>query len=241
MLRSLLFAVYFWVFLMLTMLVMIPLLVLPRQPRQHYRLMLTRFAAWLCRHFLSVAGARVEVMGRENIPPEGSRVCIVANHQSYADPAFILGWINGNTGFIGKKQLAKVPALGCWMRVLRCVFIDRESARDGVRAMQMAIEHIKDGTFMAVFPEGTRSKSSEMLDFRPGSLKMALRSGALVLPVTIDGSYLLYEATGRIKPARVKITVHPPIDVNTLSAEEKRALPDRVQAIIKGALPDGNE
>ena len=79
------------------------------------------------------------------------------------------------------------------MKERGCVFIDRENARSSLKAINEAIRNLNLGHSMAVFPEGTRSKCSQVGDFKAGSLRIAIKSGVKVIPVSIKDSYKLIE------------------------------------------------
>ena len=180
-------------------------------------------------------GSSVYVKGLENIP-EGA-VLFVSNHQSYFDIGVFLGYIPKPLGFVAKAELSKIPVLKRWMEQFRCVFLDRSDIRKSAKAITEGIEILKSGHSLVIFPEGTRSKSSEMLDFKAGSFKLATKAKVPVVPVTIDGTYKILEANnGRLRAADVAVYVHEPIQTRDLTAEEAAALPGKVQEIIRSKL-----
>jgi 1-acyl-sn-glycerol-3-phosphate acyltransferase len=120
------------------------------------------------------------------------------------------------------------------MEAMHCVFIKRSSPRESVAVINRAARQISEGHPMVVFPEGTRSKGPAMAPFRPGSLKLALRSGATIVPVTIDGSYMIYEGNNnRITPAAVNLIIHKPVEVALLTEQERKAISQRLRDIIQ--------
>ena len=89
-----------------------------------------------------------------------------------------------------------------------------------------------------IFPEGTRSKSGKMQRFKEGSFKLATRSGAVIVPLTIDGSYRLLEGNhGRIRPATVRLHIHAPVILAGLPAGQKNDPVELVRGIIASRLP----
>ena len=190
--------------------------------------------AW-ARHFLWLVGARVEVEGLERIPRSG-RVCFIANHQSILDILCILGYSGMAPGFIAKKELIRAPIMNLWMMVIHCVFIERRNPRKSLRAIEKGVRNLEKGYPMVVFPEGTCSRDGKILEFKPGSLKLATRAKALVVPVTLQGTRDLYEKTGRFQKGRVRMVFHPPIDTALLSPEERKELPATVQKIIESGM-----
>ena len=181
------------------------------------------------------SGIKLDLKGAENIP-EGA-VLFVSNHQSNIDVLLFLHFIRKPKGYISKSELEKIPLLRTWMKHLQCVFMNRSDIKHSLKAILAGIEILKSGHSMVVFPEGTRSKSNEMGDFKPGSFKLATKSLVPIVPVTISGSYKALEANkNKIKPTHVTMTIHPPIHVKDLSKEDLATLPTDVKAIIQSAL-----
>jgi 1-acyl-sn-glycerol-3-phosphate acyltransferase len=188
------------------------------------------------RSLIRVAGGKVTVSGLENIPVQNN-ICFISNHQGVFDIPLIVGYIPKAIGFIAKKELVFIPVIGLWIKVIHCIFIDRSNKRKSVQTIQQGVKNIATGHPMVIFPEGTRSQSNKMGEFKSGSLKLALRSNALVIPLTIDGSYKIREENnGIITPASVNLTVHPVIDISVLNEEEKKNLAGRLWKIIHSGL-----
>lgn len=181
---------------------------------------------------LKMSGAKVSVYGTENVPQDET-VLFIGNHQSNFDIPLLLASIDKPKGFIAKAELASWPLISTWMKYIRCVFMDRDNLRKSAEAIVQGINILKDGHSMVIFPEGTRAKDYNMLPFKAGSFKLALKPKVKIIPVTIDGSFKLLEETGRLNPCQVNVYFHPPIDTKTLSKEEIEALPSRVQEIVK--------
>jgi len=199
-----------------------------------------RFLYWATRSWarllIAIAGGRVVVSGVENLPAAGG-VLFVANHQGAFDIPLLLGYVPGLKGFVSKKENSRLPIVGIWMKLLRCIFIDRKDLRQSAQAIARGIGDLRAGRSLVVFPEGTRSKSGVMNRFKGGSFKLASRSGAAIVPLTIDGSYRLLEGNrGRITPGKVRLHIHPVIRFQDLNAAEKEALTETVQRIIASAL-----
>lgn len=181
------------------------------------------------------SGSTVQVLGTDKVPQ--GPVLFVSNHQSNFDIPLMMGTINKPKSFISKMELENLPLISPWMKLGKCVFIDRDNARQSLKAINEGIEILKSGHSMVIFPEGTRSKGSEMLEFKRGSLRLATKAGVPIVPVTISGSYkMLEENGGKVRPAHVKITISDPIYTNNLTKEEENGLSDKVYGIIKNNL-----
>ena len=183
------------------------------------------------------SGANINVFGTENIPKD-ENVVFISNHQGDFDIAIFMALIPKEKGFVAKIELTKIPILRTWMKYLGCVFMDRKDLKQSLKTINEAIKFIKDGHSMVIFPEGTRSKSDKIGDFKAGSFKLATKTNCPIVPVTIDGSYKIKEKNnGIIKPAEVNVYIHKPIYTLNLSQEEKENLPNKVKEIIESKLP----
>lgn len=191
-------------------------------------------ARFLSKSITYMLGAKVEVKGKENLPKTEGHYCIVGNHESYLDITNILGFCRLETGFVAKNSLKWVPFLNLWMLAFRCVFIKRGGVRSSIAAINDAVEHIKKGVKMVIFPEGHRSKIDDVEEFKHGSLKLALRSNATIIPIAMKGSRANFEGRKKVKPfVKITISVLPLIDTTTLSKEEKDALALRLETDIR--------
>ena len=184
---------------------------------------------------LGSTGSRVQIVGRENIPDD-TAFCLMANHQSSLDIPLIIGFIPRVIGFIAKQELKLMPIINAWMQAMHCVFIDRKNARQSLKRLETALERIHRGDSLVIFPEGTRSKSAEMNPFKTGNIRMVIRAGVPILPVTIDGTYRILHESNRIHASHVRLVIHPLIQTSALSAEASEALPRQLQTMIASEL-----
>jgi 1-acyl-sn-glycerol-3-phosphate acyltransferase len=169
--------------------------------------------------------------------PADDRVCIISNHQSLLDILVIMAWSGKTPGFMAKKELIYAPLLNFWMLLLQCVFIERANVRKSALAIDKGVRAIRRGNPMVIFPEGTRSRTGEIEAFKPGSLKLATRAGALIVPLTLIHTAELFERTRRLRPATVRMVIHEPVPTEGLSREEQRALMEKVRERIVSAYP----
>lgn len=187
------------------------------------------------KYCVDATGTQVEVTGIENVPTDRS-VVYIGNHQGIFDIPLLLGYIPYQKAFIAKIEILKIPMLSDWMKLMKCVFLARKSPRQSVEAMHQGIENVKNGYSMVIFPEGTRSKGGPVKEFKPGSFKLAFQAEADIVPVTIDGTWKIYEEHKKINPAKIKLTIHPAIKTEGLNKEELREIPAQVQKIVESAL-----
>ena len=237
MLRTILWFIFFWLYLIICIPAAFALVIINRMGDTisgRYVLFMTR--SW-ARSILWAAGARMTVTGVENLPTH-NRICFIANHQGGFDIPILIAALPRTFGFIAKKELSYIPLLRSWIKAIHCILINRADKRAAVDVIARGAENIRKDWAMAIFPEGTRSRCDSMHRFKGGSLKLALRAEATIVPVTINGSYKLKEANGdRIHGASVVVTIHPPIDTAGLSREDAAELPEQLQATIASALP----
>lgn len=188
------------------------------------------------RVILFFCGVKKTIIGQENIPKDQA-VLYVTNHRSYFD--ILLGYtsITTPTGFVAKKEMAKIPFLRVWMRYLNCLFLDRENLKEGLKTILKGIEQVKSGYSVFIAPEGTRSKDDGMLPFKEGSLKIAEKSGCLIIPVAMNNTDSIFEKQFPwVKSAHVVIEFGQPINIKALDNDERKFLGVYVQNVIKDIL-----
>lgn len=180
-------------------------------------------------------GSEVIVEGAENIPQDRNFV-LIANHQSNTDIFAVLATVGRPVAFVSKSELEKIPLLRTWMTELGCLFMNRKDMRQSMKTILEGIQRIKAGCSLVIFPEGTRT-DGKMLEFKGGSFKLATKSNAPILPLTIDGTHKIMEDHhGWIQPAQIRLVYHPIIETKGMPKEEQNELPKRVQAMIGSEL-----
>lgn len=182
-----------------------------------------------------ISGVKLTVIGEENVPKDQA-VLFVGNHRSAFDIVLNYARCPGLTGFVAKKELEKIPLLSTWMKRLYCLFLDRDNIKEGLKTILTAIDQVKNGISIMIFPEGTRSKDADelqMLPFHEGSFKIATKSGCPIIPVAISNSSALFEDHfPKIRPAHVVIEYGAPVYTKELSREEQKFLGRHVQEQI---------
>ena len=190
------------------------------------------------RGILKVTGVTLTVEGLENIPKEGPCV-FVGNHRSYYDIPLLLASLDKPHGILAKEELEKIPLLNRWMKLLGCVFVKRDDIRASVKALNDATAIVESGKSFVIFPEGTRYKGEEggAGEFKAGAFRIAIKTGAPVVPVAISGARGLFEAHGnRATPGSIRIRILPPIRTVGMSKAEQKQLPEAVRQTILAQL-----
>lgn len=196
--------------------------------------------AFRCVRFL--AGTRVDYIGEENIPSD-TGVVYVGNHRSYFDIVLTYPRVPRPTGYIAKKEMEKVPLLSVWMKDLHCLFLDRDDVKAGLKTILTAIDMVKGGTSICIFPEGTRNKEEgTFLPFHEGSFRIAAKSGCPIIPMTINNSAAVFEDQfPKIKKAHVIIEYGKPVYVNDLPKETQKQLGTYIRDIIRETYEKNKE
>ena len=185
-------------------------------------------------------GCSVKVIGRENIPQK-KKLVFVSNHEGDMDFVLLLAYVPRTVGFIIKHTALYIPFLNIWIAVLGGVFIHRGNIRKARASIEKGVEQVKKGRAVCIYPEGTRSRGNYMREFKPGSFKLATMAEAVIVPVTVNGTWRVWEAHKRITPCRVSIQFHPPIATAGLDSAAKKELPQKVETIIRSGLQDPEE
>ena len=182
---------------------------------------------------LWIAGVNAIVLGEENVPTD-TAVLYTPNHRSFFDILLTYVRVPRPTGYVSKKEMDKWPLLNIWMRYLHCLFLDREDIKEGMKIILTAIEKVKSGISICIFPEGTRNKTADtFLPFHEGSYKIAVKGNVPIVPVTIVNSSAIFEDQfPKIKPATVVIEYGKPIYVDQLDKETRKSISTYVQGII---------
>ena len=188
-----------------------------------------------------LAGGRATVIGLENIP-EDHPVLFVGNHRSIFDIILAGSLIKHPCGFVANKELQGTP-ITLIMEEIHCLFLDREDPRQGLKTILTAIDYVKSGISMFIFPEGTRCKvEGTFLPFHAGSFKIATKAKVPIVPVTIVGMGDVFEDHyPRLKWAPVVIEFGKPIETADMDRNAQKDLPDKVKALMEETYKKNSE
>jgi 1-acyl-sn-glycerol-3-phosphate acyltransferase len=161
----------------------------------------------------------------------------VANHRSFYDIPALVGGVPTNLRFLAKKEVRKIPFLGLYAAAMGMVFIDRSDSEASRTSVDLMSELLEDGASMASYPEGTRSRSGELLPFKTGSFVAAIKAGVPVVPVSISGSERVLPADGfSPRPGLIRVSVGEPIATTGRDLEDRRALADEARKQVADML-----
>lgn len=183
-----------------------------------------------------LSGCHVTVKGRENVPKDEA-VLYIGNHRSYFDVVLTYARCPGLTSYMAKKEVARVPLLSTWMRFLHCLFLDRGDIKQGLKTILSAIDLIKKGISVCIFPEGTRSTGpdqTELLPFHEGSFKVATKTDCLIVPMAITNTSRIFEDhIPFIRSTDVVIEYGKPFRPSELTKEQKKGIGGYTRGIIQ--------
>lgn len=193
------------------------------------------WVSWAFNMIKVISGVKLTVIGEENIPVDRGAL-FIGNHRSIFDIVLTYPLMKGPTGYVSKKEVEKVPLLNVWMWSLHCLFLNRKDTRAGLDMVLKAIDSVKKGISIFIFPEGTRNRDWEdngLLPFRDGAFKIATKSGAPIVPVSIVGTGdVLEKHIPFIRPAKVIVEFGTPIETKDLDRAEQKNLSTNVAQII---------
>ncbi len=201
-----------------------------------------RIVQFAFRCVLFISGVKVEVYGHEKVPTD-EPVLYVGNHRGIFDIVATYPQCKNLTGYIAKESVGKVPILRLWMKRLYCLFLVREDVKQSLKVILSAIEQVRQGISICVFPEGTRSKNrehpEELLTFKEGTFKIAQKTGCKIVPMGIYGSDEVFENHKPwIKKGRITVVYGEPIDPKSFDKESSKKMGAYCQSVVAGLVKE---
>lgn len=196
-----------------------------------------RIVQWAFKKILAITGVDITVIGEENIPDEA--VLFIANHRSYFDILLTYSRCKRLTGYVAKLEMLRYPLLRDWMKRLYCLFLNRKDMKEGLKTILQAIEYIKNGISICIFPEGTRNNGKElsMLPFHAGSFKIAEKSGCAIVPISLNNTAAIFENQfPRIRKTHVIVEYGKPVYTKDLDKDTRKHLAEYFQNIIQETI-----
>ena len=166
----------------------------------------------------------------------GSRaVVFCSNHESNVDPPVLFQALHRRLHILFKAELKKLPILGKVMVAGGFVPVERERKEASMASIEVAADSIRAGNSFLIFPEGTRSRTSELLPFKKGGFIMAIKAQAPIVPVAVSGGRAaMQKGSWFVRPVMVDVRIGQPVETTGLTVDDRDALIEVVRARIEG-------
>lgn len=188
---------------------------------------------------LTLAGIKYKVAGRENLP-RGRAAVFCANHQSNVDPPVLYRAVHPRLHVLYKHEIDRIPLLARAFRMAGFIPIDRHNKESAMQSIEMGAQALRAGDSFLIFPEGTRSKTDQLLPFKKGGFRMAIKAGAPVVPVAISGGRsAMVKGSLIIRPVTLTIRIGQPVETRDAKVEDRDVLIERVRHEITTLLALG--
>jgi 1-acyl-sn-glycerol-3-phosphate acyltransferase len=161
---------------------------------------------------LALTGIRFRVAGRENLPVERAAV-YCSNHQSNVDPPVLYEALHPRMHILYKREIDGIPILARAFRIAGFIPVDRRNKEAAMRSIEAGAASIRAGSSFLIFPEGTRSRTDDLLPFKKGGFIMAIKAEAPIVPVAVQGGRdAMRRGSWIIRPVTVSVRVGRPVE-----------------------------
>ena len=234
MIRTIIIFIFLVIFLIVSLPMQLVLFIMHKFNDEKARKASLAIVSWAFNVILFIGGIKRIVIGEDNVPKDEA-VLYVSNHRSIFDIVVTYPRVPGRTGYIAKQESMKLPVISFWMVYLDCLFLDRSDIRKGLEMVLTAIDKVKNGISIFIYPEGTRNKTDQPLcEFHKGSFKIAQKAGCPIVPVVVNHTRDCFENhMPWIKKTTVVIEYCEPIRIKELDKEDQKNIDQYVKNIIE--------
>jgi len=188
---------------------------------------------------LGIAGIRYRVAGPR--PPKAMPVVFCSNHESNVDPPVLFQALHPRLHVLYKAELHKFPLMGTVLDVGGFVPVDRLDRRQSFDSLAQGAASLRAGNSFLIFPEGTRSRSGDLLPFKKGGFIMAIQAQVPIVPVAISGGRAsMRKGSAIVHPVDVSIRIGEPIPTAGMTLDDRDRLIARVRTEVERLLQQGS-